>query len=801
MACIEYEAGDVLGFAVDHSVNPARVTIYKNGNELGTYEVSLSISSDELIPAISFDNAQGTNVTYQTYEGAFDYAIPSGYEALSSSVGFSHTEFMSTLGYIDKTTNNPDEYTDNIMDFPIFKRSVTIGFESKSNQTFGDIKVANYDGSKDHWLQRSWNGRGVRLYYGNKGWAREDFRLISSVICHEVIATSQEVITLKLRDKSALLSNPIKLNRYSSRTTTEGDLIPLCYGHCLQITPKLIDASIGKYQVHDGEIQEIIAVYDRGYELETSQYTVDLEAGTFTLLQSNDGTITCDVRGSKHPDMQGGGSSTCGATIFWGRDVSNQHILTVGNYPTTQLITSNGYGTLRSSYSHVKKYYGKYTVHFKIGAGSSSSPLGGSDSIYVGFTNAQSSEYSIPNGSNDFSLCSDGTSYSNNITGLGHTFVVGDVITFLLDIDNQTLEYKINNGPAQPLNDGDIGSVYIVVSVSDGYSVEVDCAHTFYPATVGFEDCWDSASANPTYSNTVGNVIFDILARKSDISYSDFDLVSLSAFDSAYSGYDMGIYITEETPINTLLDSLMNSFNGFWAFNREGKVTFHRIIDPQEEPPSDTLILEDDIKVNRLVYKNRILPYDSITVGYQRHWTVQNKDDLAGALIDAESEERYDENGRLIYNGSVVIFGNPYADSIDPGLADSLTKEYRYTTVTNDNTKLHHALSQQKNPWNTYLISESRARTIANTKLELHSRILSIYIVEVDRRLPNINIGDIITIQAPRFGFDDGVNVMVIGFAESYNNNKTYLEVWTPTNVVVEEVVVPPEEPPPEQGE
>lgn len=81
---------------------------------------------------------------------------------------------------------------------------------------------------------------------------------------------------------------------------------PLCFGQCLNVTPAFVSPSQLVYQVHAGPIQAIDAVYDSGVELNppsdptNPQYTVDLERGTLTLEQAptGEGTlITADVRG------------------------------------------------------------------------------------------------------------------------------------------------------------------------------------------------------------------------------------------------------------------------------------------------------------------------------------------------------------------------------------------------------------------------------------------------------------------------------------------------------------------------
>lgn len=74
---------------------------------------------------------------------------------------------------------------------------------------------------------------------------------------------------------------------------------PICYGYCRNITPKLTDPALLEYYVHDGPIEEVVAVYDQGALFDPSDYTVDLATGKLTMLVNPVGTLTADVKGAK----------------------------------------------------------------------------------------------------------------------------------------------------------------------------------------------------------------------------------------------------------------------------------------------------------------------------------------------------------------------------------------------------------------------------------------------------------------------------------------------------------------------
>lgn len=764
MSCIKFKTGDVIGFAVDyHSANQATIYVYKNGVFESEFLVDTT-SSAPLIPTVSYKNADQSSVTFLTYEEVLEESVPFGFTVLEADVetGFG-TEYISDLGYIDPNpaSTAPIEYTDVVADLPVFKRSITVGFNTTSNQTFGDINIINNHGEYDSWLSRSWNGRDVRMYYGEKGWTRENFRLITTAIAHELTSPNETSLTLKIRDTSVLLTLPIKMSNYPQGHPQEGQEIPLCYGKCFQITPVLVDGTLQKYQVHDGRISGIRAVYDNGYELDEDQYSFDWQEGTFILNQAPSGTVTCDVWGSLHPDMSGDGLNSCGFSIFDSSyRISEHHILSTGSAISTQALTSTGSQYAYSSHSKLKKFYGKYTLNFKVDTGYASAGIVG-DSIWVGVSNAYSTIGEI-SGTGSFAVCSngdikvDGTLYTagtftppNDVTTINLPFGVGDMITFLTDFDSNNLYVSIAGSNFFMLAQGNAHEGYISTSIKNGFSVEVDATHTLRPAQIGYEDCWDIASTTPNFQPTIAQIIFDILSKKSELNSSDFDLESFYKFDSKY-GQSVGLYIDSADTVGDIIATLLNSCGGYWTFNKQGKVSLGYLVDPSEQSPTkDILIVEDDIREGQLILKSRMLPYSSINVGYLKYYTTQDKDGIAGGVK---------EN--------------------DPTFAENLGKSYRYSLVEDTTTATYHKLSQANTQWDTLIESKSQAEDLAEEKLVLFSKIRDTYSIEVGRILDNVNIGDIIQVQVSRYGFQNTKNVLVTGISESHNPEKTVLEVW-----------------------
>lgn len=185
-------------------------------------------------------------------------------------------------------------------------------------QSYGELTIENFDYTKDSWLDRSWNGRDVKLLIGDPDWDYSNYRFQTNAISHELVSPDYNNLSLKIRDRSGDLDKDIKLRKFLGDSyeekvesvdeegvftseynsgVAEGAFIPLAYGFCYQVPAILVDAQEHIYQVHDGPIQAVNAVYDRGLSVDFSASNALLSEGKFRLLAQPAGTITCDIQG------------------------------------------------------------------------------------------------------------------------------------------------------------------------------------------------------------------------------------------------------------------------------------------------------------------------------------------------------------------------------------------------------------------------------------------------------------------------------------------------------------------------
>lgn len=219
-------------------------------------------------------------------------------EVEAYSAGVAVTRYFSNMHFDSRPSDTPANqgYEDILHAVPRFKGGIGESLGGASAISIGELDINNAGGERDNWLDDAWDGRPVRLYLGAPTWPKADFRPILSGVALDLVAKDHSLLTLKITDKQQLLNGPVQKNLIGAGTANSQKPIPLTYGEVYNIEPPLVDSATRKYQVHDGRIESITAVYDNGKAI---SYTPDLNAGTFTLSTAPAGRITADVKGCK----------------------------------------------------------------------------------------------------------------------------------------------------------------------------------------------------------------------------------------------------------------------------------------------------------------------------------------------------------------------------------------------------------------------------------------------------------------------------------------------------------------------
>lgn len=220
---------------------------------------------------------------------------------------------VSSGGYTTSPTDTPasTHYAPRIENVRVDAR-VPGSLFSGAGETFAEIELNNGDGYFDGLLESyAIDGRTARILVGDATWPRAGSMPYFMPVFTGTVAKSEiqfERLRITCDSRLRVLDVPMQRNLYSAGEgggTLNGRPRPLCFGLVRNVTPVLIDPVSLIYQVHDGDLYDIPAVYDRGVPLTRvfdspglGQYLANTTNGTFQLGGSADGEVTADVQGT-----------------------------------------------------------------------------------------------------------------------------------------------------------------------------------------------------------------------------------------------------------------------------------------------------------------------------------------------------------------------------------------------------------------------------------------------------------------------------------------------------------------------
>ncbi len=271
-----------------------------------------------LLELDAFSLAAGDAIGGAFADGTFsDLPYAGGAPSVAGGV---QTLRFSTHGYISRIFTNGMAGSD--PDAPWFwdgrlsgdirvNRSIT-GRDGLGGITrvFAEVTLVNRDGGLDALtLSYSLGGRAARVLIGREDDPLSSFGVLFTGVV-ETVTTRAGSVYLSLSDGAAKLDRAVNEATYAGTGGLEGgaDLKgkrkPRAWGKSFNVRPPLVDSVNLIYQVNDGVIKDVPAVYDRGIALvkvvgapAAGEYQVDTAAGTFKLGATPSGELTSDVEG------------------------------------------------------------------------------------------------------------------------------------------------------------------------------------------------------------------------------------------------------------------------------------------------------------------------------------------------------------------------------------------------------------------------------------------------------------------------------------------------------------------------
>lgn len=247
--------------------------------------------------------------------------------AVVDDSGAKRSFYLSTGNFV----TGPTDFPANTPFLPRLKDAGSISLSAYgSNRTSGatvldkgSIEALNDDGALDDWLRYGFDGQPVTIRIGEKGAAYPlGFTTVMTGTISGVEGRFKSLI-LRLRDMQYILDVPASPAIYAGDNVapngvegTSADLKgkrkPRLFGRVFEISPPLVNTSKLTYQVNNGAVQSIDAVYDQGVALtpgddfatvadlhdevvSAGTYITCLAQGYFRLGSAPVGEITADV--------------------------------------------------------------------------------------------------------------------------------------------------------------------------------------------------------------------------------------------------------------------------------------------------------------------------------------------------------------------------------------------------------------------------------------------------------------------------------------------------------------------------
>jgi hypothetical protein len=227
----------------------------------------------------------------------------------------------TTAGYATLPTDSiPNQPFRGVLQSFSFDRSIMQQDIGQFTTGTGTMTINNQDANYDFLpLSYAIDGRPITLKIGDRRKSYDDaFPLARLTATGWNIAT--DLITVNLVDFSYKLNVPMQTNVYGGSGDADGgaDVAgkrkPLVFGNAMNISPLLVVPSLLIYQAHDGAMQSIDAVYDRGVPMTSGgdvasyaalaaasvaggHFVTCLALGLFKLGTAASGTVTSDVKG------------------------------------------------------------------------------------------------------------------------------------------------------------------------------------------------------------------------------------------------------------------------------------------------------------------------------------------------------------------------------------------------------------------------------------------------------------------------------------------------------------------------
>lgn len=304
---------------------------------------------------------------------------------------------------------------------------------------------------------------------------------------------------------------------------------------------------------------------------------------------------------------------------------------------------------------------------------------------------------------------------------LGYCFNVSPLL-----IDAPTHKYQVNDGTATIHAVRDNG-----VNVA-GFTDNGDGTFTLTSSPAGQITC------DVTANGTTIKAHLEWLAQRA-ITLAEVDSTQLSDLPT----FEVAKYISGEETIEEVMQHLCAAVGAVPLFTRLGKLQAKRYViadTPSRYYDADHVVAENSF--DGLVVEGDEAPKSNVRLAYLYNNTQQSS--VAGAVSEANRD----------------LYGREYSTVEEATTASGLPLLQPSETIVT-------ALRLQADA-----ITEAQRRAVIRSAKRLR------YSVEMTTAPFGVEVGDQVNITYPRYGFESGKDVLVVGLEERPTDNRVRMEVW-----------------------
>lgn len=723
------------------------------------------------------------------------------------------------------TDNPPQTFFDGRLSTPLqFDRSILSGkfVAGQSVIGYGAIEMANPDGFYDDIAIRgSIDGRRVVVRVGAANFLgrppeirhlADDVDYSKFGVIFDGTARGWELtetgLRLLVRDLGYKLEIPIQKNLYGGLGDLDGGaniagvVKPILMGRCFNVTPVVVDSANLIYQVNDGPLREVIAVYDRGALLTPiTGYTVDLAKGTFKLLAAPAGLITCDAVGDVLTPLTIL-ATTSGGLWLDPSDLSSMFQDAAGLTPVTA--TGQPVGL-------IKDKSGSNNHFHQVTSGSRPTLQQDAGGLY----------YLDCDGSNDFltSITEGALAFSNGVT----LSIAAHADDWAATSYAGLITKHESGGYALGLNGTEYGT---------GYGIMVEVGDTPDIITASANTALSSAPHVFTASFDLRKIAFRVDGSLVDsLDYGALTTIHYGTTSNATIGADSG---TGETPTGnyfngriysvvaigkgcstaelTIIDNYMQAAAGILTrpaittpdIVRHSAMTFGLIPDEQIDPQSfaawrSQTAAEVGVYINSAENLDKMLSRVCFGAGSWTGFSRQGK--LQGAVFKAPSgvsRAVFNEvdildisrlalpddinppnwRRRLNYAKNYTVQTSDLAGAVDLDRKIFLSQQFRISTAQDQSILSHHLLATDPDAIESMFVEQADADDESNRLLGLYSVQRSMYLVTLKTQPFLLDIGHVITLNFPRWDLKIDKQFVICRVSEDAVLNQVEMTVF-----------------------